>query len=150
MTYAVLGRAPHAPIEPFSFIASNYDSHLILPWGAIAFDDPAHFLHLDAQGRVALSCDELRQGVFIAPSIGGIDASTLSAAISERVNAWRRYFVDNHPCASCAGWKICLGRFSDDLPDDAGCAKLFSELIDAAAMLKTPAPQQDQSEIWRP
>ncbi len=150
MTYAVLGRAPHAPIEPFAFIAANYDPHSILRWGSIEFDDPAHFLHLDAQGQVSLSRDELQQGIFIAPSIGGIEPSALSAAIDERANAWRHYFVDNHPCASCAGWKICLGRFSGDLPDDAGCAKFFSELIDVAAMLKAPAPQHDEGGIWRP
>lgn len=150
MTYAVLGRAPHAPIEPFGFIAANYDPHSMLRWGSIEFDDPARFLHLDAQERVALSHDELRQGIFIAPSIGGIEPWVLSAAIDERANAWRHYFVDNHPCASCAGWKICLGRFSDDLPDDGGCAKLFSELIDVAAMLKPPTPQHDECGIWRP
>lgn len=150
MTYAVLGRAPHATIEPFAFIASNFDPHSILRWGVIEFDDPAEFLHLDAQGRVALSHNELQQGIFFTPSVAGIESSALSAAIDERANAWRNYFVGNHPCASCAGWKVCLGRFSDGLPDDAGCAKLFSELIDAATMLKATLPQHEEGGIWRP
>lgn len=150
MTYALLGRSPHASIEPFSFIAANYDPHSNLSWGLVEFDDPARFLHLDEDGRVALSRDELRRGIFVAQGIGDVGSPAVAAAISERENRWRRFFTDNHPCASCAGWKICLGRFSAELPADRGCAKLFAELIEVAAMLKTSTPLGDEASIWRP
>ena len=150
MTYAVLGRRPHAPIEPFSFIAESYNPHSSVGWGSIVFDDPTRYLHLDEKGRVALSGGELRRGIFAVDSIAEIESSAMVAAIAERANAWRRYFIDNHACASCAGWKICLGRFAEDLPEDAGCTKLFSELIDVAATSKASTSRHEEVEIWRP
>jgi hypothetical protein len=149
-TYAVLGRNPHASIEPFSFIASSYNPHSTVAWGSIEFDDPTRYLHLDKKGQVALSRDELRRGVFAAGNIGEIGSQALTSAIVERANAWRQFFVDNHACASCAGWKICLGKFADDLPEDGGCTKFFSELIDVAATLKASAPHCEEDKIWRP
>jgi hypothetical protein len=150
MTYAVLGRNPHASIEPFSFIASNYNPHSIVSWGSIEFDDPTRYLHLDERGRIALSRDELRRGIFAAQSIAETGSPALTSVIAERTNAWRQYFVDNHTCASCAGWKICLGKFAGNYPEDGGCTKLFSELIDVAAAQKVSAPHRDEGEIWRP
>jgi len=150
MTYAVLGRSPHASIEPFSFIAESYDPHSSVRWGSIEFDDPARYLHVDETGRIALSRDELRRGIFVANSIAEIESPALTAAIAERANAWRRYFVDNHACASCAGWKVCLGRFAEDLPEDGGCTRLFAELIDVAGAFKASAPQREEGETWRP
>jgi hypothetical protein len=150
MTYAVLGRSPHASIEPFSFIAANYNPHSNLPWGLIEFDDPSRFLHLDEEGRVALSCDELKRGVFVAQSVDEVGSPAIASAISEWENRWRRFFTDNHPCASCAGWKVCVGRFSDELPADRGCARLFTELIEVATMLKSSTSHRDEGGIWRP
>ena len=150
MTYAVLGRNPHASIEPFAFIASNYHPHSILPWGSIEFDDPTHFLHLDEKGRIALSRDELERGIFVAQSVDEAGSPAVASAISERANGWRRYFADNHPCAACAGWKVCLGRFADDRPDDGGCARFFAELIEVATALKASTSRHDEGEIWRP
>ncbi len=150
MTYAVLGRNPHASIKPFAFIASNYNPHSILPWGSIEFDDPTHFLHLDENGWIALSRDELERGIFVAQGIDEVESPALASAVSERANGWRRYFADNHPCAACAGWKICLGRFSNDLPEDGGCARFFTELIEIATALRAPTSGRDEGEIWRP
>lgn len=150
MTYAVLGRSPHASIEPFSFIATNYDPHSNLSWGLIEFDDPARFLHLDEKGRVALSRAELERGVFVAQNVDEVGSPAVTSAIVERENRWRRFFADNHPCASCAGWKVCLGRFADELPADRGCARLFTELIEVAAMLRSAVPRSDEGDIWRP
>jgi hypothetical protein len=69
-TYALLGRAPHAAIEPFAFIAANYRPGQNLNWGSVFFDEPRHFLHLDIHGRVALSPVELAGQRFVAASVG--------------------------------------------------------------------------------
>ena len=72
-TYAVLERAPHAAIEPFAFMAANYPACRRLDWGRVFFDDPRHFLHLDAAGRVALSRAELAENRFVAHSLNEIE-----------------------------------------------------------------------------
>ena len=149
-TYAVLERVPHAAIEPFSFIVSNYNSSKYLDWGRVWFDDPRHFLHLDEDGRVALSRAELAEKRFVAPSLNEIEAPDEFPPIRERQLSWRHYFTDNHPCASCAGWKICLGKFSDTLTANPGCAEFFREVLDLVRQhtaLQVAAPEP---RIWQP
>ncbi|MEE9213744.1 MAG: hypothetical protein V3U54_02980 [Thermodesulfobacteriota bacterium] len=153
MTYAVLERAPHASIEPFTFIASHYDPFSYLEWSSIHFDDPKHFLHLDAKGRVALSHAELSKKKFIAQSISEIVVTAEFPAIRRRTQAWKRYFVNNHPCASCRGWKVCLGKFAVDVPRNNGCSAFFLEMIEVARQHKAQKAQKAQAEegrIWQP
>lgn len=147
MTYAVLERVPHAPMEPFAFIASRYDPFAYLEWGALNFDDPRHFLHLDGQGRVALSAAELGEGRFIAASLGVPEDFP---AIRARAQAWRRFFLDNHPCASCGGWKICLGKFAADLPKNPGCVEFFLEMLEVARQYKERQAPAAEGGIWQP
>jgi hypothetical protein len=150
MTYAVLERTPHAAIEPFTFIASHYDPSSYLEWGSFYFNDPKHFLHLDAEGRVALSYAELIKKRFVAESISEIVAADEFPAIEERIEAWRQYFVDDHPCASCGGWKICLGRFSVGMTENKGCEAFFLETMEVARQYKVLKDQFKVDEIWQP
>jgi hypothetical protein len=130
MTYALLERVPHAAIEPFAFIAAHYDPLSTLNWKEVYFDDPAQFLHMDSKGRIALTAAELGQRRFIARSIDEIGGAADVPAIRERLQEWRGYFVKNHPCASCNGWKVCLGTFSPPPPKENGCAGFFREMIE--------------------
>jgi hypothetical protein len=146
-SYALLGRVPHAAIEPFASIAARYDPAAQLDWGATQFDDPSAWLHLDAHGRVALSRAELAAGIFIAQSIDEVGAPEIFPAIRARMAAWRKFFVDNHPCASCRAWKICLGRTLDE---DAGCAACFSETIEAVGHYRALTAPPQEVRIWQP
>lgn len=135
MTYAVLGRVPHAPIEPFTWIARHYDPAGYTDWGALYFDDPKAFLHVDAAGRVALSGNELRQGIFVADDIGVIGDPRDILGYSERLDDWRRFFLDNHSCARCASWRVCLGRFARDSAE-GGCDAFFAEMMAVAEQFR--------------
>ena len=146
--YALLERVPHATIEPFAYIASNYNPSEYLDWGRVMFDDPLHYLHLDEAGRVALSHAEL--GRFVAKELNEIGAPEVFPAIRDRKLSWKRYFTENHPCASCPGWKICLGRFSDGLAEDAGCAMLFEETIDMVHRHRALHGASPEIRIWQP
>lgn len=149
-TYAVLERAPHAAIEPFAFMAANYPACRYLDWGRVIFDDPRHFLHLDACGRVALTRAELAANRFVARSLNEIEAPAEFPPIRDRLRSWQRFFMDNHPCASCAGWRICLGKFSQDLTANAGCADFFTEMIDLVHR-HTAAPVVPVGRrLWQP
>jgi len=147
MTYAVLGRVPHASIQPFDFIASHYHPEAWTNWGRVYFDDVAEFLHLDAQGRVGLCHKDLMEGRFVAGSVGEIGDPSKFPAIKDRVQSWKRYFLENHPCASCPGWKICLGRLSAHPPD--GCAEFAQEMIQVARQSKSLQTAPEGPSVWQ-
>jgi hypothetical protein len=150
MTYALLERVPHASIEPFEYIASNYDPIACLGWGRVCFDDPAHFLHLDAKGRAALSYSELRKKKFIAQSIAEVGDPAQFPAVRERLQEWRGLFAENHICASCNGWKICMGRFSERASKDSGCSAFFREMIEVTRQYRAKNVKAEERRIWQP
>jgi hypothetical protein len=132
MTYAVLERTPHAPIEPFMFIATHYKSDAHTDWGTVFCDDPNTFLHLDSEGHVALSLKELNKKQFIAMDYFGVTPSFLSEVIGQRSQTWRDYFLDNGACARCVGWRVCLGKFNRGSRQVDGCEAFFSEMMEVA------------------
>lgn len=149
-TYALLERAPHAAIEPFAFIAANYPACRHLDWGRVFFDDPRHFLHLDACGRVALSRADLAQNRFAAQSLDEIEVPAEFGPIRDRLRAWQDFFIDSHACASCAGWRICLGKFSGDRAANAGCAEFFTEMIDLVHRHTNAPVVPEERRLWQP
>lgn len=129
MTYAVFGINPHAPIEPFNYIADHYKPGANVNWGSVYFDGPREFLHLDASGRVALSQRKLLKGSFIAEHISMVKNPLESEKYRKGVNAWRQFFLSDHPCITCEGWKICLGRFGFDGKHATGCSTFVADML---------------------
>ena len=84
MYYALCEKVPHAPIEPFQFVYEMYDGRTLVDYGRVFFDDPVCF------------STEFHRG----------DTE------KHRVN-WQRFFYEPSPCAACAGWRICLGKFEN-------------------------------------
>jgi hypothetical protein len=148
MTYAVLGLFPHAPIDPFSYIAKNYQAGDYLDWGSLYFDDPKQFLHLDIDGRVALSRAEREAGHFIASCLAECDAVPGPPAIRERTRAWTKYFLDNHLCSQCPGWKVCLGKFSAN--ETCGCSEFFAAMVEVSQRYQRLKAPPSETHVWRP
>jgi radical SAM protein with 4Fe4S-binding SPASM domain len=143
--YALLGLVQHASIEPFEYIAANYVPQGRTDFRAVYFDDPETYLHVDAQGRVALTRDELGAGVFIADSVGALTETAREAALAERRNEWRRAFIERDRCASCQAWRICMGN-GDKV--GAGCSGFFVELMDIVDRRRASTGRSRQ--VWRP
>ena len=150
MTYALLERSPHGSIEPFSFIAANYDPSSQLDWGRFYFDDPIRFLHINGSGSVALSHAELQNKRFVADDLSKLTEPAACSAIGDRQNSWRNFFACNHPCASCESWKICVGRFSGGIPEDGECSGFFREMLGVIRQHKPRNTQSRESTIWQP
>ncbi|MFQ5504278.1 MAG: hypothetical protein ACE5F1_05690 [Planctomycetota bacterium] len=129
MTYALLGMIPHAPIEPFAFIADHYAPNSTLDFGAVWFEDPSRYLHLDAEGRIALSAGECERGEF-AGHVDRLDELETSAAYQERSSATDRHFLSEEGCAYCPGWRVCLGKFAGEANNGRRCAAFFEELME--------------------
>jgi len=150
MTYALLGMAAHAPIEPFQTMADCCRQGRSEDWGRAIFDDPSSYLHIDAMGRTALSRRELIAGEFVAQDLSELDTPVVAKAVANRRDAWQKLFLDNHFCARCGGWRLCRGRFADgrDEPDD--CGEFFQDMMDVIEQsCKNLGPQQPV-EKWRP
>lgn len=149
-SYAMLSRCDHGPIEPFAFIASHFVPHRNLDWGRAVFDDPEHYLHLDREGRIALTARDLAQGKFIAEGVVGFSPKTCPQ-MAEHRHRWRDFFRDDRACASCPGWRLCLGRFADHADESAGCSAFFTELTEVATehyRLKQAASKD--ALVWQP
>lgn len=147
--YALLGRVPRGGIEPFALIASSSAGGATVDWGRLIFDDPDRFLHVDAKGRVALSGRELAEAQFIAGRVEEIGSPKENPAMRERRHARRRCFTDDHTCAVCPGWQICLGRFASEAAG-GGCAAFFEELLDLASHHRAMNEPAEERAVWQP
>jgi len=149
MTYAILGSLPHASIEPFTYIAEHYDPLRYTEWGTVYFDDPRNFLHLDNQGRIAVSRKELIMGNFMSDDITKIGDPVSCPEYVKRLSNWRQYFVDNHACTHCMGWRVCLGKFTTIGESSAGCAAFLSEMMEVVEQYQNQKTQQQAMSVWQ-
>ncbi len=148
MTYALVGTVAHGPIEPFSTISGRYGSTGWIEWGGVFFDDPKDFFHLDPDGRIALTRRELLNGSFIQEDVERLDDIINSEKYRERIDIRKRFFLNYHPCSRCAGWRVCLGKFSQNGKDTAGCAAFFTEMIELLDQHRTrrEEPRKEQHD----
>jgi hypothetical protein len=149
MTYALLGVVPHAPIEPFQTIADGYrQAGRCDEWGRVLFDDPSRFLHLDAEGRIALSRRDLLAGRFVTSDLSQLDGPEVRRAVEQRMQAWRTVFAGDHFCARCQAWRICRGRLCDGKAAPDGCDAFFAEMADVIERRHDKSGMR--AEKWRP
>jgi len=147
MTYALLARVFHATIDPFDYISRHYNSLTHLNWGGAFLDDPEKYFHLDKEKNVALSSSEALAKQFI----GRIDdvEKTESPEVQRRCDAWSLNFLENRVCATCDGFKLCMGRFLPKNGKADGCSAFFSEMIEIFGDLKAVKEKSSKEEVWR-
>lgn len=150
MTYAVLGRVHRANIEPFNYIAENFNPQARAEWGRINFEDPNQYLHLDSAGRVALSRRELLAENFIAQNIDEAGGSEGLKSIEERLQKWRGFFLANHFCSRCEAWRICGGKFAQNKKTADGCSAFFSEMMTVAKQYQDNQRVMREDIKWQP
>lgn len=146
MTYALLGRAPHAPIQPFNYIAANYRNDTYRGWQSVMFNDPQHYLHVNSTGQVAATAAALATGDFLHSDVTTLTNLDQLTNYQESLFTWQQHFLANDECARCPGWKSCRGGVADIVTDKTQCAALFTEIFELAAQyqqqLKQPQPRQ--------
>jgi hypothetical protein len=130
MTFAILGPAPHSPIDPFVFVADNFEAGGSVDWRGIYFEDPNEFFHLDDRGRVALSHNELLDNDFIFDDPSGIDIREEYPEYRLRTSPRERFFLTDHPCTRCPGWRVCMGAFVQNGSSPDGCSEFASEMLE--------------------
>jgi len=130
MTFAILGPAPHSPIDPFVFVADNFETGGSVDWRGIYFEDPKEFFHLDDKGRVALSHHELINEDFIFDDPSDIDIREENPEYRLRTDPRERFFLTDHPCSRCPGWRVCMGAFVQNGAPPEGCSEFAAELLE--------------------
>jgi hypothetical protein len=147
MTYALLPLVPNGPISPFAEVAERYTPKAYTDFGHVYFDDPSRYLHLGEDGRVALSAADVAAGEFLADRVDELNGLEDHPAYRARVGGWRSsYFLDAEGCASCPGFRVCLGRVAHLKDDEGGCSAFFAELMDVVEQHQTRAPRS----TWQP
>jgi hypothetical protein len=148
-TYALFGLVPHGPIEPFDYLSKNYAANRRTDFRGVWFDDPTRFVHMDASGRFAFSPAELTSGEFAGLTPDEVDGMDDTEAYRERLESWRDVFLEKDGCASCPGWRICLGAFQDTARADSRCREVFGVLLDELERHQDSA-REGHLELWQP
>ena len=149
MTYALLGLVPHAPIEPFHYIASHYDLSQRTDFSSVYFNDPLRYLHLDEQGRVGVSQEALIAGDFVAQDINTLDEPEQCHDYIQQLEDWRSFFLKPEGCAYCQGWRVCLGKYEAFKEKNPGCVDFFVELMDTVEQYRSQNHDR-MKDIWQP
>jgi hypothetical protein len=145
LVYTAYGKVRHGPIEPFSFVIKHDRKGEPVDYGVVYFDGPQRYLHLDAEGRVALDAKDARDGVFVG-TVDDIDAVAEHPRHKERLARSDAFFLKTDGCAFCAGFRACQGKFSAQRAGGPGCEKLFGKLVEIADAVKS----RDGVELWQP
>lgn len=148
MTYALMGRVSRAPIEPFNYLAERYSANLRNDFSAVYFNDPTRYIHVDQEGRIALSTQELADQQFISAQIKDLDSLSENEMYRDRQESWRRFFLQTEGCAYCEAWRICLGRFSAHRRENEGCSDFFKEFLEAIELCQSL--KMRKVELWQP
>jgi hypothetical protein len=146
MHYAVYSVVNHAPIEPFYYLANAYKPEELTDYASVYFDSPNRFLHIGREGDVALTREDLAAGRFVPKGCLDIDEIAKNDQYRARLESWRLFFLDMNACASCPGWRICLGKFRS-LPEHKACAAFFSDLMEAVEFSQS-RPRNSRTPPW--
>ena len=149
MTYALFGLGPHAPIEPFHYIASHYAPNQRTDFSVVYFNDPSRYLHVDVQGRIAMSQEDLLAGNFIAQDINTLGAPEQCCGYIQGLEGWRSFFLEPAGCAYCPGWRVCLGKYAKFKENNPGCVDFFVELMDSVEQYRSQKHDRVK-DIWQP
>lgn len=132
MHFGIYTKLSHGPIQPFHYVAAHYRPEQTLDFGDVYFNNPAKYLHLSAGGKIALSEAERERGIFIADGLDHLADIAENKEYRHRMRAWQDFFLPPSECASCEGWRICLGKFAATLKNGPACKAFFIDLLEAA------------------
>lgn len=150
MTYSIYGKANHGPIEPFHFVATKYNPERLTEFGTVYFNNPQVYLHLDKDTNIAVSKKDLEKGNFIAMGIEELNSIRANPKYEEAIHHWQNFFLQQEGCAFCQSWRVCLGKFSEQIKSNPGCQKFFADLMEGADHFMAKQHKQREREIWQP
>lgn len=150
MTYALYGKVKHGGIEPFQFVATKYNPERLTEYNTIYFNNPQVYLHIDKDENIAVSGKDLKKGNFIATGLNALNDIKNNENFNEAILSWQQHFLKDSGCAFCQAWRVCMGKFADQIKHNPGCQKFFADLMEATDHFLEKQHKQREREIWQP
>jgi hypothetical protein len=150
MTYSVYGKARHTGIEPFQFVTSKYNPERLTEYNTVYFDNPQQYLHIDKDFNIAVSQKDLLKGNFVANGLEALNEIKANPKYEEAITHWQSFFLQESGCAFCQAWRVCMGKFTNQIERNPGCQKFFTDLMEASDHFLASQHKQRKREIWQP
>lgn len=145
MIYSYYNTLEHGEIEPFSYIAKNYNGEFI-DYKTVYFNNPLKFLHVDEYGRVAFSKKELIEGKFLPNDEDWPERLKSLPEYKEKLCKQHELFLRSDGCAYCEGYTVCGGAFEHVAKED-GCKGFFRELLDGIEFVQQK--KKPVKKVWQ-
>ncbi|MBN2519421.1 MAG: hypothetical protein JXB17_02855 [Bacteroidales bacterium] len=132
MHYAIYSNATHAPIEPFNWVALNYQSTEYIDYSVVYFNNPTKYLHLNDKEQIALTAEDLVKGNYIDQGIKSLNSINKNRKYIHAENSRYETMLQMNECAFCNAFRICLAKFPSLTNKNETCKLFFSDFLDAA------------------
>ncbi len=140
--YAAYNKIKHAPIEPFSSIIKNYEVNGYTFYENVYLCDPQRYLHLNDNGEVAFSEENLAARRFCNVTLDKISELPSSFEAKKARETYRAHLLDFDVCSTCEAFRICKGIFYSPDENHEGCQMFFLELMDMAEKMQQKLKEQ--------
>lgn len=150
MHYDVYAKVPHASIQPFHYLVTEYQADQQTDFNTVYFDNPKKYVHVNAEGKVALSSNDLKDGNFILDNVDQLDQLENMKAYKDYLHRWQEFFFTPEGCSSCPAWRVCLGAFADQVGENPGCTRFFSDLMNAADFVNEKNQEHQVTDLCQP
>jgi len=151
MTYSLLNVVQHAEIYPFNYVEYYYESQIRTDFSAVYFEDPERYLHLTLANKLKLSPDDLDEDA--SPTFDPDDYNTIRKMKEyiDFIYKWQDFFIEPMECSCCKGWRICLGKYAQNIESNPGCSEFFGEFLDILDIQRENGKRQEPDHrIWQP
>ena len=151
MTYAFFNARKHAEIHPFNYISNYYNPNNRTNFNSVYFNDPERYLHINEKGNIFLNREDMLSNQNAVADLDSLHSIKELEAYINNKDKWFEFFLEPTRCASCKGWRICLGKYAKYLDSNPGCDTFFSEFIDSIEKEKTIREKRNQQLVlWQP
>lgn len=132
MHYAIYSNTAHAPIEPYNWVALNYQPTEYTDYSDVYFNNPTKYLHLNEREQIALTTEDLVKGNYIDQGIKSLNSIHKNKKYIQAENSRYEIMLQMNECAFCHAFRICLAKFPSQGNKDKTCKIFFSDFMDAA------------------
>jgi len=146
--YAMFSKTQHAPIEPFQHISTRYKPEEPLDFNAVYYNDPKRYLHLNSEGKVALTYHHLLEGKFALDAYEKISTLKDNEDYNKYITAHQRHFLEKTVCASCPAWRVCMGKFENMIDEEKSCQQFMLEVMDGAEVHQEQHKRKPE-KVWQ-
>jgi hypothetical protein len=149
MHYAIYTRTKHAPIEPFNWLASNYEPTGYTDFNIVYFNNPARYLHVNENEQIALTREDMLNNIFIAEGIKSLDSIHENINYLDFFNHRYNIMLQMNECAFCPAFRICLAKYPNLLNKKETCKVFFSDLLEAADFAYSNRISNNGNPLWQ-